>query len=173
LLWCCHRAARGEDTNVFEGDGMAGNETTRKIKKTIKIFIVAQAGLVLMLGYMAIQFQEKFRAIGNPGRFMHAVIASFVFQIVLFYPIYRFSAKEVECDLALASGGLSDAEHKVLTKKKRYSDIIKGSVFFFFAMFILQAPNTPIVLSVLYFSFVLTILSYLQCYNFAAKRLLR
>lgn len=145
----------------------------QKIGKTIKIFTVAQIGLVVMLGYMAVQFQAKFRAIGMPGRFMDAVLVSFVIQMALLYPIYRFCAKEVRQDLALSTGNLSSDELKAFTKKKRYSDIIKASVFFFFGMFILQAPAIPTVLSVLYFSFILTLLSYLQCYNFAAKKLMR
>lgn len=152
---------------------MSGTLNYQKVAKTIKIFAVAQFALVLMLVYMAIQFQEKFRLIGRPDRFMHAVLASFVVQMLLFYPIYKFSGKEAERDLALSSSNLTAEDLKATTKKKRYSDIIKASVFFFFGMFILQAPGTPVVLSVLYFSFILTILSYLQCYNFAAKKLVK
>lgn len=152
---------------------MADTTRYQKIGKTIKIFAVAQVALILMLGYMAVQFQAKFQAIGMPGRFMNGVVASFVVQMLLFYPIYRFAAKEAERDVTLSTSNLSSEELKAFTKKKRMGDIVKASVFFFFGMFILQAPNTPIVLCVLYFSFVLTVLSYLQCYNFAAKRLMR
>lgn len=152
---------------------MADTAKFKKIARTIKIFAVAQVVLVAMLIYMAILFQQKMQMAGMPQRFMHAVIATIVIQLLLFYPISKFSGNEVVRDLALTSGSLSDQELKALLKKKRMSDIIKGAVFCFFAMFILQAPNTPIVLSVLYFSFILTILSYLQCYNFAAKRLMK
>ena len=145
----------------------------KKVSRTIKIFAVAQLGLVAMLVYMAILFQEKLRMTGRPDGFMHAVIATFLIQLALFYPINKFSSKEAERDLSITSGNLSVAELKALSKKKRYSDIAKISVFFFFAMFIMQAPGNPLVLSVLYFSFVLTILTYLQCYNFAAKRLMK
>jgi len=150
-------------------------DTTKyqKIGKTIKIFAVAQFALVLMLAYMAVQFQASFQAQGIPGRFMNGVVASFVIQMLLFYPIYRFSANEVARDLALTAGDLTAVQLKELGKKKRYSDIAKASVFFFFGMFILQAPKALIVLSVLYFSFILTVLSYLQCYNFAAKKKMR
>ncbi|GFO67620.1 hypothetical protein GMLC_11990 [Geomonas limicola] len=152
---------------------MADTTRYQKIAKTIKIFAMAQGALILMLVYMAVQFQAKFQALGIPGRFMNAVVASFVIQMVLFYPIYRFASKEVERDLAMSTSNLSSEELKAYTKKKRMGDIVKVSVFFFFGMFILQAPSIPIVLSVLYFSFVLTVLSYLQCYNFAAKKLMR
>ena len=152
---------------------MAGNTNVQKLTKTIKIFAVAQVGLVAMLVYMAILFQGKFRLIGRPEGFMYSVILSFLVQLTLIYPLFKFSGNEAERDLALTSGSLTPEELKALTKKKRMSDIIKGSVFFFFAMFILQAPGIPLILSVLYFTFVLTILTYLQCYNFAAKKLMR
>ena len=145
----------------------------KKVGRTIKIFAVAQIGLLAMLIFVAIQFQEQFRTKGGASGFMNAVLASFVIQMAFFYPIYKFSAKEAERDLALTSANLDKEEIKALTKKKRYSDIIKFSIFCFYTMFILQAPPVHLVLSVLYFSFILTILTYLQCYNFAAKKLMK
>lgn len=152
---------------------MPGTLNFKKVGRTIKIFAVAQLGLVAMLVYMAILFQEKFRINGKANGFMYAVIATFVIQLAIFYPINKFAAKEAERDLSLTSTNLSNDEIKALSKKKRYSDIIKFSVFCFYTMFILQAPSIPLILSVLYFSFILTILTYLQCYNFAAKRLIK
>ena len=152
---------------------MPGTPNFKKVVRTIRIFAVAQLGLVAMLVYMAILFQEKFRITGRGGNFTNAVIATFVIQLAFFYPINKFSCKEVERDILLTSGNLGNDEIKALSKKKRFSDIVKFSVFCFFTMFILQAPSTPLVLSVLYFSFILTILTYLQCYNFAAKRIMK
>jgi len=158
---------------------MSVQSSSQKIGKTIKIYLVAQIPLIVMLVFMAIQFQARFQTIGRPDRFMHSVIASFLCQIVLLYPIYRFSAIEVERDLKIASGNLTSEEVKFFSKKKRWSDIVKISVFSFFGMFFLVAPGSPkasgplLFLAIAYFSFVLTILSYLQCYNFAAKRQLR
>ena len=152
---------------------MPGTLNYKKVAKTIKIFAVAQVGLVAMLVYMAILFQGKFRAIGRVEGFAYAIIVSFVIQMTLFYPIYKFSGKEAERDLSLTATNLSTEEIKALSKKKRYSDIIKFSVFCFFTMFILQAPSIPLILSVLYFSFILTILTYLQCYKFAARKLMK
>jgi len=152
---------------------MPGTTNFKKVARTIKIFAVAQVGLVAMLVYMAILFQEKFRTTGRGSGFTYAVVASFVIQMLFFYPINKFSGKEAERDLTLTSTNLGKDEIKALSKKKRYSDIIKFSVFCFFTMFILQAPSVPLVLSVLYFTFILTILTYLQCYNFAAKKLMK
>ena len=152
---------------------MPGTLNFKRVARTIKIFAVAQLGLVAMLVYMAILFQEKFRIIGKADGFMYAVIISLVFQLVIFYPINKFSGKEAERDLSLTSTNLGKEEIKALSKKKRYSDIAKFSVFCFFTMFILQAPSIPFILSILYFSFILTVLSYLQCYNFAAKKVMK
>jgi Mn2+/Fe2+ NRAMP family transporter len=152
---------------------MPGTLNYKKVGRTIRIFAVAQAGLIAMLVYMAILFQGKFRVMGRTDSFMYGVIASVIIQLAIFYPIYKFSGKEAERDLSLTSTNLSTEEIKALSKKKRYSDIIKFSVFCFFTMFILQAPAVPLILSVLYYSFILTVLTYLQCYNFAAKKLMR
>jgi len=152
---------------------MPGTLNFKKVAKTIKIFAVAQVGLIAMLVYVALLFQKQFLADNRTDYFMYSVIASFLIQLALFYPIYKFSGKEAERDLSLTSSNLNTEEIKVLSKKKRYSDIIKFSVFCFYTMFILQAPSIPLILSVLYFSFILTILSYLQCYNFAAKKLMK
>lgn len=157
---------------------MPGTLNFKKVAKTIKIFAFAQVGLMAMLIYVAMLFQKQFLVDNRSDYFMYSVIASFLVQCVLFYPIYKFSAKESERDLSLTASNLNTEEIKVLSKKKRYSDIIKFSVFCFYTMFILQAPgkNAPgshLVLIVLYFSFILTVLTYLQCYNFAAKKLMK
>lgn len=145
----------------------------KKIRKTMRIFAVVQFGLVALLIYMAVNFQEKLRSIGRPQNFMHGVIGAFIVQLALFYPIYKLAAKDADRDLMVTAGNLSKEESKAVSKKKRYSDIIKMSTFGFFLVFIMAAPADPLVLSVIFYSFILTILTYLQCYNFAAKKLMR
>jgi hypothetical protein len=142
----------------------------RKINKTIRIFGVVQLGLVALLVYMAINFQTKLRLEHRDFRFMHGVLASFVIQLLLLYPIYKFSEKEVERDVAMM-GNLSKEEMNALVKKKRFSDIIKIAGLGFFVVFVMAAPNDTFILSIIYYSFVLTILTYLQCYNFIARKL--
>ena len=145
----------------------------KKIKKTMKIFAVVQFGLLALLVYMAVNFQGKLRLLGRERNFMQGVVASFIVQLLVFYPIYKFAAKEADRDMTLTGKPLSKEELKTFSKKKRFADIIKMSTFGFFAVFILAAPSDPLVLSVIYYSFVLTILTYLQCYNFAAKKIMR
>jgi|GEM_PF-914590 len=157
---------------------MPGTLNFKKVAKTIKIFAFAQVGLMAMLVYVAMLFQKQFLVDNRSDYFMYSVIASFLIQCLFFYPIYKFSGKEADRDLTLTSSNLNTEEIKVLSKKKRYSDIAKFSVFIFYSMFILQAPgkNAPgshLVLIILYFSFILTVLTYLQCYNFAAKKLMK
>jgi hypothetical protein len=146
----------------------------KKVSKNIKIFAVVQFGLVALLVYMAVNFQMALRRRGLEFRFMHGVIVAFVIQLALFYPIYKFAAKDADRDLTLTGSNLTKEEVKAFSKKKRFSDIIKISTIGFFVTFIMAAPaNSPFVLSVIYYSFILTILTYLQCYNFAAKKLMR
>lgn len=149
----------------------------RKINKTIKIFGVVQLGLVALLVYMAVNFQDKLRMLGHEYRFMHGVIASFVIQLLILYPIYRFSEKEVARDIAFTGGNISKAEMAQLSKKKRWSDLAKIAVLGFFVVFTTAFPSRPndpgttFILSIIYYSFVLTILTYLQCYNFIARKM--
>jgi len=145
----------------------------KKVSKTIKIFAVAQVGLVAMLVYTAVNFQAKLRSMGRANNFMQGVIAASIIQLILFFPIKLFAAKEADRDITLAGNNLTKEELKAFSKKKRFSDIIKMSTFGFFVIFILAAPGDPLVMSVIYYSFVLTILTYLQCYNFAAKKLMK
>jgi len=149
---------------------MPGTLNFQKVGRNIKIFAVVQVGLVAMLVYMAIYFQAQFQAIGRANNFLYAVVMTFIIQLAFFYPINKFAGKEADRDLSMTAANLSTEEIKALTKKKRYGDIIKISALTFFVTFLMKAPNKPIVMSVLYFSFILTILTYLQCYNFAAKR---
>lgn len=152
---------------------MASTSGFDKLRKTMKIFAVVQLGLVALLAYMAVNFQGQLRLMGRANNFMFGVIAASLIQLVLFFPIKMFAAKEADRDLYLAGTTLNKDEIKLYSKKKRFSDIVKMSTFGFFVIFIIAAPSDPLVLSVIFYSFVLTILSYLQCYNFAAKKLIR
>lgn len=152
---------------------MPGTARFKKIKKTMGIFAVVQFLLIALLVYMAVNFQAKLRLLHREHNFMQGVIATFIIQLAFFYPIYRFAAKEADRDLSLTGNSLSKEEIKAVGKKKRFADIIKIATFGFFVIFIMAAPADPLILSVLYYSFILTILTYLQCYNFAAKKLMK
>lgn len=150
---------------------MAVSLDLKKINKTIKIFAIAQFGLIALLIYTAVNFQNKLQMVGRGQQFMVTVIAAFVIQLVAFYPIFKFAGKEADRDFSLIGRTLDKEETKAFTKKKRWADVIKMSVFGFYFIFMVAAPTDPVVLSVIYYSFVLTILTYLQSYNFSAKKL--
>lgn len=145
----------------------------KKINKTVKIFAVAQFGLIALLVFTAVKFQQHLMAIGRGYRFMNGVVVAFVIEILLFYPIYRFASKEAERDCSLIGKELSTQEMKEFTKKKRWTDITKIATLGFYFIFSLAAPADPFVLSIIIYSFLLTILTYLQCYSFAVKKLTR
>lgn len=152
---------------------MAKPLDTSKLSKTIKIFAVVQFGLVALLVYMAVHFQRQLTIMERGNNFLYGVIAASIIQLVLFFPIKKFAAKEADRDIYLTSNTLSQEEFKSFMKKKRWSDVAKMSTFGFFMIFILAAPTDPLVLSVIFYTFILTILTYLQCYNFAAKKIVR
>jgi hypothetical protein len=167
-------ASRSQRPIPSKENSMPGTLDFKKVSKNIKIFAVVQFGLVALLVYMAVNFQVELRRRGLEFRFMHGVIAACFVQLMLFYPIYKFAAKDANRDLSLTGSDLSKEEIKALLKQKRYSDIVKISSIGFFVTFIMAAPaNAPFILSIIYYSFILTILTYLQCYNFAAKKLMR
>jgi len=150
---------------------MADTPDLKKINKTIKIFAVAQFGLIAILIYTAINFQQQLQAVGRGYRFMNGVIYAFVIQLLLFYPIFRFASKEADRDFSIVGKTLSQEETKEFAKKKRWGDVTKMSVMGFYVIFSLASPADPFILSVIMYSFLLTILSYLQCYSFAIKKL--
>ncbi|QWV93411.1 hypothetical protein KP004_19955 [Geomonas oryzisoli] len=149
---------------------MAATLDLKKINKTIKIFAVAQFGLIALLVYTAVNFQQRLQALNRGYRFMNGVLYAFVIQMLLFYPIYRFAAKEAERDIDLAGKTPTQEEAKEFAKKKRWTDVTKMSVLGFYFIFALAAPSDPFILSVIIYSFLLTILTYLQCYSFAVKK---
>lgn len=152
---------------------MADTLDLKKINKTIKIFAGVQVGLIAILIYTAINFQRQLQAVGRGYRFMNGVIYAFVIQLLLFYPIFRFASKEADRDFSIVGKTLSKEETKEFAKKKRWADVTKMSVMGFYFIFSLASPADPFVLSVIIYSFLLTILTYLQCYSFTMKKLTR
>lgn len=145
----------------------------KKLKRVIAIYAGVQVFLLALLVYMAVHFQAVFRAAGKPQMFLQSVVTALVIQLVLFYPVNRFAGREAERDVETCRTGLSAEELAGLRKKRIFSDLAKASVFIFFVFFIARAPAVPFVSAATYFVFILTILSYFQCYNFATRREMR
>jgi uncharacterized membrane protein YhaH (DUF805 family) len=144
-----------------------------RLRRLTLIYVVVQVLLVIMLALMALKFQAELQAEGRPQRFLHSVVVALVVQLAIFYPVNRFAAKEAEREVAGCAPGLTTEQLKAQRTRRLSGDLAKMAVFIFFATFIYRAPKDTFILSVLYYSFVLTTLSYFQCFNFAARRLMR
>ena len=149
---------------------MAKHYEFKKLRTFIKIYGIVQIVLIGLLVYMAVYFQAGLLAEGMPQRFFKCIIASFLIQLALFYPINRFAASEAAREIDSSLVGLSAEELKVFRNKRMLGDTIKWAVFIFYIIFFYKAPQNKTILCVTFFSFILTVLTYLQCFNFSAKR---
>jgi len=149
---------------------MASRFDFKKLRRLITIYAVVQVFLVALLIFMAVNFQAGLQAEGRPQRFLHGVIAALVIQLALFYPINRFAANEAKREIEACATDLSIDEQKAIRSRRMVGDVVKTGIFCFFVTFIYKAPKDRFVLSIIFFTFILTALSYFQNYNFAAKR---
>ena len=147
---------------------MAAAYDFTKLRRLLTIHLVVQIGLVMLLVAVSWLFQQKIA-----DRFLNCVVISLLIQLGLFFPIRSLTAKEVAREIASAALGLTPADLQALRRKRVIADVIKSSVFLFFFIFILRLPEKPVVLTIAYFTFILTCLSYFQCFNFAARREMR
>ena len=144
-----------------------------KLRKLITIYYVVQAFLVGLLVYVGVGFQMKMRSIGRPDQFTKSALAALALQLVLFFLINRFARSEAEREVESSAAPVTTEQQGAFRKKRLVGDFIKAGVFVFFVTFIMRAPDVPLVQCTLFITFILTFLSYFQCYNFAAKRLMK
>jgi hypothetical protein len=144
-----------------------------KVTKGVKIYGFVQVFLVILLVFMAVYFQGGLQAEERPERFLHSVIVSVVIQFILFYFLKRFAASDVERDVESAASDLTLEDIKKLRQKRIYSDYFKSAFVLFYFTFAYLAPNDRFVLSIIFISFILTLITYFQCYNFLAKKALK
>jgi hypothetical protein len=141
-----------------------------RLRRLLKIYLAVQVGLVLLLLFMAVNFQSALQSEGRPQRFLHSVVATLVIQMALFFPMKKLAGKEADREIESCAPDLDGDKLKSLRNRRMYADVLKMAVIIFFVTFILKAPNDRFVLSLVYFSFILTVLSYYQCVSFAIKR---
>jgi len=149
---------------------MANSFDFKKLRRLIKIYGVVQILLIGLLILMAVYFQAGLQAKGMPQLFMKSVIATLAIQLALFYPIYKFASGQAKREVDSCADNLTAEAMKSFRTSRLIGDMIKAAVFIFFITFILRAPVNLFVYSLIFFSFILTTLSYFQCYNFAAKK---
>ena len=147
---------------------MAATYDFKKLRRLLNIHLVIQIILVALLVAVSWLFQQRLA-----DRFLNGVIFSLVIQLGLFFPVKSLTSKEVDREIASSAIGLTPADLQALRRKRVTADVIKSSIFLFFLIFILRLPEKPIILAIAYFTFILTCLSYFQCFNFAARREMR
>ena len=137
----------------------------KKLRRLIMIYNVVQIILVALLIYVALYFQA-----GLGPLFIKSIFITFIIQLIAFYPIYLFARREAKREVASVVIGLTPEELKVLRNKRLVGDVVRSGIFCFFLIFIYSAPAHPFALNLIFFSFILTYLTYFQCFNFVAKR---
>lgn len=144
---------------------MAAAYDFTKLRRLLTIHLAVQAGLAALLVVAAWLFQQRI-----PDRFLNSVIFALVVQLILFLPLKGLTAREVAREIASSALGLTPAELVALRRKRVTADVIKSSVFIFFLILIIGLPGKPVILAITFFTFILTCLTYFQCFNFAARR---
>ncbi len=136
-----------------------------RLRKLLKIYLAVQIGLVLLLIYMAVILQS-----GLQQRFIRSIAVTLVVQIAIFFPMKKLAGKEANREIEACEPDLDGDKLKSLRNRRMFADVVKMAVIIFFVTFILKAPNNIFILSILYFSFILTVLSYFQCVSFALRQ---
>jgi len=149
---------------------MTGTFEFTRLRRHLVINNVVQFFMLVLLAFSARLFQGHFRAAGVPQAFMNSIFVSVALQLLLFYPIFRFAKNDAEREIAASAAGLPVEQLKAFRSKRLVSDFTKGAIFIFFFTFIARAPAFSFILSTTLFSFFLTTITYLQCFNVAAKR---
>lgn len=142
----------------------------RRLRRTLLIHRIVQILLCVLLIYMALHFQQLFAAKGMPHVFRNSLLATLLLQFVLFFPLRSFADKEARRELAAAAMRVTVEQQKQLRHQRLFGDILKGAVFLGFSAFILIAPPVTFVLSTALFCFIVTVVTYLQCFNFVVRR---
>lgn len=143
----------------------------KKLRRLIMIHVAVQIALTMLLIYVALLFQSTLGPL-----FWKSIIITMVIQLINFYPINFFAGKEAKREIAALKPNLTQEEFKSQRTKRIIGEVIKMSVFAFFLIFtwsIKPAPTitgTRFFYSLIFFNFILTYLTYFQCFNFAAKR---
>lgn len=143
----------------------------KKLRRLLMIYAVVQVVLVVLLIFIALQFQA-----GLGPLFWKSIIITLIIQLVNFYPVNLFANREAKREVAAVAIGLTPEELKAQRQKRLVGDVIKMAVFAFFVIFAYSAPVTTNIVanrftqSLIFFNFILTYLCYFQCFNFAAKR---
>ena len=152
------------------GDYMASDYDFKRLQRMTKVYWVVQGVLIALLVFMAVNFQAQYRVTGMPDVFINSLLTSLVIQLLIFYPVFRFARGEADNEIASCSTKMTQEQQKSVRQRRLFNDVLKTAIFIFFLIFSFRAPGQLFIQSTIFFSFILTVLSYFQCYNFALKR---
>jgi len=142
----------------------------RRLQRTLLIHRIMQILLCILLIYMALHFQQLFLARGMPQVFRNSLLTTLLLQFIVFLPLHRFANREARRALAAAARQVTAEQQRQLRQQRLFGDILKGAVFLGFAVFIIIAPPATVVLSTAFFCFIVTVVTYLQCFNYSVRR---
>lgn len=147
----------------------------KRLQRTMTIYRVVQFILLALLAAMIFLFQTRYGLLGKPDHFFKSIIAAFIAQLVMVYPLYRLAWRDAGVEVDSSISGLSVDVLTALRKKRLMGDLWKMSLILFFLIFVARAPGadkmgTPFFQSTALFAFLLIFLTYFQCFNFCAKK---
>ncbi|MBE0503039.1 MAG: hypothetical protein IBX46_02825 [Desulfuromonadales bacterium] len=142
-----------------------------RIRQLMKIHSIVQGVLMALLLFVAWKLQQVYAEKGALKIFFNSIYLTLGLQVLFFYPIYRFAAQEAASELT-APKAKKALEQKALQRQRIVASLSKAAVFIFYGTMIASAPAGSFVSSTAFFSFFATTLTYLQCFNFAANKLL-
>jgi hypothetical protein len=151
----------------------------KKLNRTMTIYRVVQGLLLCLLIYVAYVFQSRFAMMGSPEKFMYSIKITIMSQFIAIYPIYRLAWRDAGVEIEGSAVGLTKENLAALRKKRLLGDLWKFSAVAFFLAFVTMVPDAKKaagathVLAGILFSFLLMCLTYFQCFNFSAKKLMK
>lgn len=154
---------------------MASYDFTR-LKRLSIIYMVVQVGLFGLLLFMSYNFMLVFARYGIQNAFLKSFGIAVGIQLLLMYPAWWLSRQDVEIEIEGALVGITPEQQVALRRKRMIGDIWKLSALGAFVVFVAMAPGVDkgrgasLVLAIAYFAFLLTALTYFQCFNFVARR---
>lgn len=153
---------------------MSADFDFKRLHRLILIHRVVQVVLILLLVYISLQFQAVLGVL-----FWKSVIITMIIQLVNFYPVNFFAGKEAKREVEATAFSLTQEEFKSQRTKRIVGEVIKMAVFAFFFIFAITVKEAPTILatrftySLIIFNFILTYLTYFQCFNYAVKKVMR
>jgi hypothetical protein len=148
----------------------------KRLNRTMMIYRVIQILLLGLLIFVALQFQQQFILLGKPQQFMSSIVTAIVIQLIMVYPTYKLAWRDVGVEIEGCAVGITPEIAASLRKKRLVGDLWKFCAVAFFITFVALAPDVkkaagaPLVLAATIFAFLLSCLTYFQCFNFSAKK---